>query len=154
MKILLAVDGSPFSQAAVEEAIRLPWPSGSEVRVLSVVHPFPFIPPLLDPAFTIEAAHFESLKQERERASRDANNAAKEIRERAPNLKVCAEALEGSPKKIIVEAAEGWGADLIILGSHGYGPADRFLLGSVAQNVVLHAPCSVYVVRTSPQMAA
>jgi nucleotide-binding universal stress UspA family protein len=154
MKILLAVDGSPFSQAAVEEVIRLPWPSGSEVRVLSVIHPFPFIPPLLDPAFTIEAAHYESLKQERERASHDIDKAGKEICKGAPNLKVSVEALEGSPKKVIMEAAEGWGADLIVLGSHGHGPADRFLLGSVAQNVVLHAPCSVYVVRTSAKAAS
>jgi len=153
MKILLAIDGSPFSQAAIDEIIRRPWPSGSEVRVLSVIHPLPYIP-ALDPAFTSAAAHFESLKEERDRASRDIDKAGKEIREKAPNLKVSVEALEGSPKKVIVEAAEGWGADLIILGSHGHGPSKRFVLGSVAQNVVLHAPCSVEVVRTPAQMAA
>jgi len=153
MKILLAVDGSPFSQAAVEEVIRRPWPSGTEVRVLSVIHPLPYIP-ALDPAFTSAAAHFESLKEERDRASRDIDKACKGIREKAPNLKLSAEALEGSPKEVIVEEAERWGADLIILGSHGYGPSKRFVLGSVAQSVVLHAPCSVEVVRTSAQMAA
>lgn len=147
MKILLAVDGSNFSQAAIEELIRRPWPSGTEVRVLSVVHPFPYIP-MLDPGFVSPAAHFDSLQQERERASRDVDKAAKEIGERAPDLQVAAEALEGSPKKMIVEEAERWGADLIIVGSHGYGPVKRFLLGSVAQAVVLHAPCSVEVVRS------
>jgi nucleotide-binding universal stress UspA family protein len=153
MKILLAVDGSPFSQAAVEEVIRLPWPLGSEVRVLSVIHPLPYIP-ALDPAFTSAAAHLESLKEERDRASHDIDKADNEIRQSAPNLKVSCEALEGSPKKMIVEAAEVWGADLIVMGSHGHGPADRFLLGSVAQNVVLHAPCSVYIVRTSAKAAS
>ncbi len=147
MKILLAVDGSEFDQIAVEEVIRWPWPSGTEIRVLSVVHPFPYIP--LDPVavFVFGAAHYDSLKQERERAARDVDKAAKEIRKRAPGLKVAVEALEGSPKKMIVEEAERWGADLIILGSHGHGPAERFLLGSVAQAVVFHAPCSVEVVR-------
>jgi len=147
MKILLAVDGSKFSQAAVEEVIRRPWPPGTEVRVLSVVHPFPYIP-MLDPGFVGPAAHFDSLKQERERASRDVDQAAKEIRDRAPELKLAVESLEGSPKKMIVEEAERWGADLIIVGSHGYGPAKRFLVGSVAQAVFLHAPCSVEVVRS------
>jgi nucleotide-binding universal stress UspA family protein len=153
MKILLAVDGSQYSQAAIEEVIRRPWPSGTEVRILSVIHPLPYIP-ALDPAFTSAAAHFESLDEERERASRDIDKAAKEIREKAPDLKVSAEALEGSPKGMIVEVAERWGADLIVMGSHGYGPSKRFVLGSVAQSVVLHAPCSVEVVRTPAQMAA
>ncbi len=113
MKILLAVDGSEFSQAAVEEVIRRSWPSGTEVRVLSIVHPFPF-PFVPDPAFVGVAAHYDSLDQERKRASRDVDKAAAEIRERAPELKVAIESLEGSPKKMIVEEAEHWGADLII----------------------------------------
>lgn len=147
MKILLAVDGSEFSQLAVEEIVRRPWPSGTEVRVLSVVHPLPYIP-FLDPGFVSPATHYVSLNQERERASRDAEKAAKEIREKAPDLKVAVEALEGSPKKVIVEAAQHWGADLIVLGSHGYGAVKGFLLGSVSHAVVLHAPCSVEIVRT------
>jgi len=147
MKILLAVDGSEFSQSAVEEIIRRPWPSGTEVRVLSVAHPLPYIP-FLDPAFISPAAHFDSVKQEEERASREAEKAAKEIREKAPDLKVTAEGLEGSPKKVILDAAEHWGADLIVLGSHGYGAVKGFLLGSVSHAVVLHAPCSVEIVRS------
>jgi nucleotide-binding universal stress UspA family protein len=49
---------------------------------------------------------------------------------------------------VIVEEAEKWGADLIVLGSHGYGPMSRFLLGSVAHAVALHAPYSVEIVRS------
>jgi nucleotide-binding universal stress UspA family protein len=146
VKILLAIDGSEFSQAAIEEVIGRPWPSGTEVRVLSVVHPFPF-PFVPDPAFVGVAAYYDSLDQERKRASSDVDKAAEKIRARAPDLKVAVEALEGSPKKVIIEEAERWGADLIVLGSHGYGPAKRFVLGSVAQAVVLHAHCSVEVVR-------
>jgi nucleotide-binding universal stress UspA family protein len=145
MKILLAVDDSKYSQAAIEEVIRRPWPSDTQIRVLSVVHPLKFIVPV--PSFLGQEAYYQSLDEERERASRDINKAAKEIRERAPELHVAVEALEGSPKKMIVEQAETWGADLIIVGSHGHGPVERFLLGSVAQSVVLHAPCSVEVVR-------
>lgn len=67
---------------------------------------------------------------------------------RRPGLAVTTQILEGAPKHLIVEEAERVGADLIVLGTHGHGPAGRFLLGSVAHSVVLHAPCSVEVIRT------
>jgi nucleotide-binding universal stress UspA family protein len=52
-----------------------------------------------------------------------------------------------SPKDAIVEEAERWGADLVLVGSHGYrGPA-RALLGSVSQAVATLAKCSVEIVR-------
>ena len=145
MKILLAIDGSKYGEAAVKELIQRPWPSGTEVLVLSVAHPIPFIP---DPLFVMTAAHYDSLEAEQKRASQDVAQVAEEIAKGAPSLQVTTKVLEGSPKKQIVEEAERWGADLIMLGSHGYGPAARFLLGSVAQAVALHAPCSVEIVRS------
>jgi nucleotide-binding universal stress UspA family protein len=58
------------------------------------------------------------------------------------------EILIGSAKKIIVKEAEDWEADLIVVGSHGYGFLGRALLGSVSDAVIHHAPCSVLVVKT------
>ena len=55
---------------------------------------------------------------------------------------------EGVPKDVIVEEAREWGADLIVLGSHGHGFVKRLVLGSVAAAVVASAPCSVQVVRS------
>jgi len=52
---------------------------------------------------------------------------------------------------LIIEEAESFGADIIVLGSHGYGALESFLLGSVAQSVVLHAKCSVEIVRINKQ---
>jgi nucleotide-binding universal stress UspA family protein len=144
MRILLAVDGSQQSQKTVNEFIKREWPRNSEVRVISVAHPVPFIP---EPTLGGAAGHVESLKEERKRALRDVAKVAKEIAEQAPGFQLTTEVLEGSPKKEIVEEAKRWEADLIVLGSHGHGPAERFLLGSVAQSVALHAPCSVEIVR-------
>jgi nucleotide-binding universal stress UspA family protein len=53
----------------------------------------------------------------------------------------------GDPRSVIVDEAQAWQADLIVLGSHGYTGIKKWLLGSVAQSVVSHAPCSVEVVR-------
>ena len=55
--------------------------------------------------------------------------------------------MEGTPKHVILEEAETFGADLIVIGAHGYGIVERFLLGSVSQAVSLHAKCSVEIVR-------
>jgi len=56
-------------------------------------------------------------------------------------------AIEGTPKSVILEEAEIFGADLIVVGSHGCGVVERFLLGSVSHEVSLHAKCSVLIVR-------
>ena len=151
MKILLAIDGSKYGEAAVRELAQRQWPAGTEVRVLSVAHPARYFP---DPLLMMSATHFDSLKDEQERAARDVAAAADEIAKCAPALKVTTQVLEGSPKKVIVEEAERWKSDLIFVGSHGYGPTERFLLGSVAQAVVTHSPCSVEVVRCHAPAAA
>src|SRR6266542_527979 len=64
-----------------------------------------------------------------------------------PSIKITGNILLGSPRSVILEEADRWNADLIVIGSHGYGAWQRFLLGSVSQSVVSHAKCSVEVVR-------
>ena len=146
MKILLPVDGSAHSNAVVQELLHRPWPSGTQVEVISVAHP---VPEILDPLLMGRAVHIESLERERKRARRDVDEAAATITRGTPFLEVSTKVLEGSPKVAIVDEASAWGADLIMLGSHGYGAALRFLLGSVSHAVALHAPCSVEIVRRS-----
>lgn len=145
MKILLATDGSSHSDAAVKEIIRRPWPEGSQIRILTVIHPA--VPEVPDPLFLMYSAHEEQLEEARRVAPQIAENTARQIRDHTSGLGVSTEVLEGSPKDLIVEEARKWGADLIMLGSHGYGPVSRFLLGSVSHAVALHAPCSVEIIR-------
>ncbi|HEY6331288.1 MAG TPA: universal stress protein, partial [Blastocatellia bacterium] len=63
------------------------------------------------------------------------------------DLKVTAVTVKGFPKEVLVDEADQWGADLIVVGSHGYRGITRFLLGSVSQAVASHAHCSVEIVR-------
>ena len=56
----------------------------------------------------------------------------------------------GSAREVILDEAERWYADLIVLGSHGYSGWQRFLLGSVSHAVATHAHCSVEIVRQKP----
>ena len=53
----------------------------------------------------------------------------------------------GDPRKVILDEAKDWGADLIVLGSHGYRSLERLMLGSVSESVATHAHCSVEVIR-------
>lgn len=148
MKILLAVDGSDCSINAVHEVAARPWRDETELKILSVVaRPVPF--PVPDPFLVLEGARHVWMKEERTRLEtfveemRTSVHSSKE----GKDLNIETQVLEGSPKEVIVEEAEKWGADLIVVGCHGYGNVKKFVLGSVSQAVAAHAPCSVEIVR-------
>jgi nucleotide-binding universal stress UspA family protein len=151
MKVLLAIDGSPHSHAALVEFTSRPWPSATEVQVLSVIHSS--IPLLVDPAFLVAAAHMEQTRDQRRDAPVLVEAGAEMIRRANPDVSVATNIVEGSPHEAIVEEAGSWSADLIVLGSHGYGRVRRVSLGSVAGAVVAKAPCSVLVVRAKHVLA-
>ncbi len=146
MKILLATDGSPCSEAAVEEVAHRPWPEDTQVRVVSVVEP---PGALVAEPYVGAAGYFEEVERlKRQRAGEVVALAAERLRAGGKNgMVVSAETLTGSPKRLIVEEAEGWGADLIVVGSHGYKSWERMLLGSVSQAVAAHSKCSVEIVK-------
>ena len=143
MKILLAVDGSEYSAAAAEAVAARPWPSGTTVRVLSAVER------VVPPAAEIWYDAGGSLERTRQELTKHADQLTAGVAEtlRAAGLTAKAAVRDGDPRSVIVDEAEAWDADLIVVGSHGYTGLKRWLLGSVAQSVVGHAPCSVEVVR-------
>lgn len=146
MKILLAVDGSSCSDAAVAEVLRIEWPAGSEVRVISAAE-LPFFP--ASEFGTLPQQYFDELEQNsRDHAKLIVEKAVAKL-DAAPTrkFKVGSEVIYEGPREAIVDEAERWGADLIVLGSHGYRGYKRFFLGSVSQSVAAHAPCSVLIVR-------
>jgi len=146
MKILLAVDGSPCSDAAVDEVARRPWPAKSSVRVLSAFEtPMPPTPE----GWALPLTYFEDMDVAlRTQARAAVDRAMGTLKSQLDNtVSVEAAVAPGAPRAVILDEAEDWGADLIVVGSHGYRAWERFLLGSVSQSVVSHAKCSVEVVR-------
>jgi nucleotide-binding universal stress UspA family protein len=144
MRILVAIDGSDFSQAALQSVVARPWPPDTQVKILHVVE----APSLLmgremggyDPEFEVV---WNAL---RERAKRLVEKATEKLCEAKFN--VSTELVEGDPKSQIIDIAHEWHADMIVLGSHGRTGLGRFLMGSVSQGVVRHAHCSVEIIRT------
>jgi nucleotide-binding universal stress UspA family protein len=142
MRILLAVDGSVHSELALQVVATTHWPTGSRVRVVSVIPagglaPFDWAlggPPGVEADPEPARHHHLAL----ERALRDLGG---------PGRKVETMALHGRAASAIVDEARGWDADLIVVGSRGRGTWRSMVLGSVSAEVVDHAPCPVLVVR-------
>ncbi|HEY2970932.1 MAG TPA: universal stress protein [Pyrinomonadaceae bacterium] len=143
MKILLAVDGSEYSAAAIKEVAKRPWPPRSTVRVLSVVEPI--TPPAAELWYDGRGSLERATQEMRKRAIELTKMTATKLRRNG--LKIESSVREGHPRTAIVDEARKWRADLIVLGSHGHTGLKRLLLGSAALSVVSHAPCSVEVVR-------
>jgi nucleotide-binding universal stress UspA family protein len=144
MRILLATDGSPFGDVAVEEVARRPWPRESAVKIVSVVD-MEFRGAAIFGPF---AGDLLERMEEKSTATAEAVVArAAEAVSRNGSVDVVTAVLRGQPALAIVEEAEAWGADLVVLGSHGRGVVKRFLLGSVSNAVAQHAHCSVEIVR-------
>ncbi len=151
MKIVLATDGTKYGDAAVEMLCKLNLGEGDTVHIVCVVDM------AMPMAIDIYGGYLPDTS-EIEKSARD--NATKvialtkvKLEEKYDVLRVniSGEVLFGSPDSRIVETAEEMGADLIVLGSHGYKQWERLLLGSTSDSVVHHAHCSVLVVRTAAE---
>ena len=148
MKVLLATDGSGCSVLAARSIAERPWPSGAEIRILSVVElGLSTFQAFLEPPF-VDSSAMEMLRADAMKHSQDAILAAEQI-VTGTGLKASTtvSVLVESPKQIILDEASHWNADLIVVGSHGRRGINRFLLGSVSEAVATHAECSVEVIR-------
>ena len=147
MKILIATDGSQFSQAAVEKVCDLfANPNETEIKLVSVFRaPTIATEPLMTTPdyLRMVSEGIEAL------ATKHVKDARHTIESRLPSVALEEEVVMGIPGQTIVEIAEEWGPDLVVVLSHGRGFWSRALLGSVSSAVVHHAPCSVLVVRST-----
>jgi nucleotide-binding universal stress UspA family protein len=148
MKLLLAIDGSSYSADAAGAVASHPWLPDTVVKVLTAVEPI--IPTGPDVWFGVGGETLELARQEMTRQAQQLVTGVTETL-RASGLVVETAVINGDPRSVIVDQAEEWSADLIVVGSRGSTGLKRFLLGSVAQSVVSHAPCSVAVVREKRQ---
>lgn len=147
MKILIATDGSDYSRAAIKTACEdLIRPESADVLVVSA---FEDAPPIMAEPFAVSAEYYQKIEEAvMEQCTSFVDEAKEMIRSHFGKVvfPLATEILRGSPDYQIVEKAKEWGADVIVVGSHGRGFWGR-LLGSVSDGVVHHAPCSVFVVR-------
>lgn len=140
MKLLLAVDSSVVSRTVVDHVAKRPWPSGTTACVLHVID-WPQLPSSISLLQAVKQSADALVKSASDKVSR-------------AGLQATTKVLDGHPRIVVAEYAKEWGADLVLVGSHGTSGLVRFLLGSVAQAALRRSPCSVEIVRSSAQDSA
>jgi universal stress protein F len=139
-RILVGLDGSPREEGVLDVAKDMATRFGAALVLFRAVSMPPEIPPEAwqNPALTVR----EFL----ERRARTALEVHQGLLPPAIKSRSAIEIVVAAPWQGICMCAKAHGANLIVIGSHGYGALDR-LLGTTAARVVNHAPCSVIVVR-------
>jgi nucleotide-binding universal stress UspA family protein len=148
MKVLLAVDGSACSEAAVQAVIDRFRPEDTAVKVLHAVEWMREMPLCFQFAEGPTAGRdiTESRSQSFDRARQLVERVAAQLEFKGFRTSVSTP--DRDPRHAILDCAREWPANIIVVGSHGRRGLDRLLMGSVAEAVVRHAPCSVEIVRT------
>lgn len=139
-KILVPVDFSEPSRKALHYARVFAEQFGAALLIVHVVEPLAYPPdfavvPLIPP--DVEEARTKELQRQLEEMARGVG----------VGVSVAAKVVPGRPWQGVVEEAQAWDADLIVVSTHGFTGFKHALLGSVAEKVVRHAPCPVLVVR-------
>ena len=140
------MDGSAPAQDALEEVAQRPWPADRTLRILSVIQPY--TPPATE--IVLASATVDEIRQQQTHDAEQLTQHAAE-RKAASGLGIETAVREGDPRTVIVDTADEWQADLIVVGSHGRTGLAPLVIGSLAQALVAHAHCSVEVVRRPPK---
>jgi len=144
MKILIAYDGSSCADSALEDLRQAGLPRLAEAMVISVSELWT---PVVESVGAGAARIVGALPVSLEKAESLAQTACERVQSYFPDWTVKAEARLGAPATVVIEKADVWRPDLIVVGSHGRSALGRFMLGSVSQKVVTEAHCSVRVAR-------
>uniref|UniRef100_A0A831XEG0 Universal stress protein n=1 Tax=Geobacter metallireducens TaxID=28232 RepID=A0A831XEG0_GEOME len=144
-KILVAIDGSPFSDKAAEEAVRMA--AGNQSQFKSKIYAMLVLPNTPRSTFTdfVPPPPITETKEWDELRERVFYVIEKNAREADIPLEI--KVVYGDPADELIDFAEKEQIDVIVIGSSGKGFLKRKLLGSVSNKVVKNAPCSVYIVR-------
>jgi nucleotide-binding universal stress UspA family protein len=139
-RIVVGVDGSASSKAALRWAVAQAERTGAVVQVATAWH----YPAMVGgyswaPVSVMEVANFD------ETAAKTAAETIAEVVDPASPVVIETSVREGNPAGVLIEAAEG--ADLLVVGCRGHGGFTSALLGSVSQHCAQHSPCPIVIVR-------
>lgn len=139
--IVVGTDGSETAERAVRQAIDVASAGGSRLVVVTAFEDRPSRP---DDRVPEDVRWMLTDRNDAERHARR----GRELAVDAGVTDVVVQALDGDPGEMLIETADDFTADLIVVGSVGLTGSSRFVLGSVASTVLHHAPCDVLVVHT------
>lgn len=140
-RVVVPFDFTSLAETALQRAMGIAHQFGSEILLVSVVEPivqpveFAIVPSEL------QDINIRQMTARKERLTMVKDRVSKEGLQCSMDVKL------GRSWHVIVDSAKRWKADLIVIPTHGRKGPKHFLLGSTAERVVQHAPCSVLVVR-------
>lgn len=138
MRILVALDQSPFAATVLDKALVLAKEQGAAMTIMTVAEDFMDIGDVMDTTMVTDKL-FAAAKAAAE------DYAAKAKAAGVPATVIVEQGV--SPADLIISQAETQGFDMIVMGHQGKRGLSRYLIGSVAGRVVSHAPCSVLIIR-------
>jgi nucleotide-binding universal stress UspA family protein len=141
------MDGSALSERALTPALALAGHSGGQVLLMRT--------PVVEVAMVPTVEFFgnynlRGLDQAVEKARQEAREYLDGLRRarQQPHLSIHSEVVDGDPAEAILQVAAARRADLIVMSTHGYSGVTRWIMGSVTERVLSHAPCPVLVIRS------
>ena len=143
-RIVVGTDGSETAAEAVRQAIELAKLSGASLDIVSAYEPVPQARLREESDVPSDVAYAVGPREDVNMILEAAMAAAKQA-----GVAATPHAREGDPADAIITVAEETKATVIVIGNKGMTGARRFLLGSVPNQVSHHAPCSVFIVRTT-----
>jgi nucleotide-binding universal stress UspA family protein len=148
-KILVPVDGSPTSLCGLQEAIRLAKDQGAGLRLVHVIDEF-----LMDSAYAPTFDYQAFLTALRDAGNSILQSAQALAREQGVQAETeLQEMTGGQAADKIIETAQRWSADLIVMGTHGRRGVRRLLMGSDAELVLHSTPVPVLMIRATAQQS-
>ncbi len=142
--VVVGSDGSATAELAVKNAAEIAAEHGARLIIVTAYSPR-----------GNELARQSTIPEDVRWAVAEVNQAEERVR---AGVRLAAEvgvtrtvtqAVAGSPADVLLDAAESFGADLLVVGSQGLTPIAHSVLGSVAASVAHHAPCDILIVHTT-----
>jgi nucleotide-binding universal stress UspA family protein len=148
-KILVPVDGSSTSQRGLAEAIRIAKHCNATLRVLHIVNEL-----VMAPGYPSVTGYTDVIDALRESGKKVLRTSEEQVRREGVACETqLVEVLGTTAANSIVDDARRWGADLIVMGTHGRRGIRRLALGSDAEIVLRHSPVPILLVRDAPEQA-
>jgi nucleotide-binding universal stress UspA family protein len=162
MRILIAYDGSVCADNAIEDLLHAGLPGEAEALVMSVeeewmpsplMSSYDLVSTMVPIQTNLAIKAVPELRPQVSEALELALRAKERVQELFPDWEVMEFSCIGSPATEILNEAEEWGADLIVVGAHGHTALGKFFFGSVSHKIVMESHCTVRVSRRSTENA-
>ena len=141
MRVLIPIEVEPYIEAQYDFVRSYAWPDDTEIKILHVLHSVQIEGTMVSSLGYLE----QIMKDARGLSQKMSNELANKIKQSCPQLKVIEEIKEGDAVSVILQEAEDWKADTIVMGSQGRQGVGSFVLGSVAYAVLAKSPCRTII---------